>query len=263
MPPDARPDPGDGTGTPNRCTASRTAGSAAATADGTVADTSVDTVADTAVDTVADTARAEPAQPRTGRRGPRKPIPYQSLGVIVVGMSLAVWWPAFTLGAWGTVFFDTLLRVWVAATAAFFVVILVPAARKRIGWTSLTLLLPTIWLILTLAVSIDSNNLWIALVSLAGILLILLGIPAMIWVLARVIWPDISDAVPARGKVLVLLVVFLIAAGSFALGANQARFLTCEDFTISGNSEPPGCVHETPEPADGLAALTSVPALWG
>ncbi|MCU1479047.1 MAG: hypothetical protein JWQ64_3740 [Subtercola sp.] len=205
--------------------------------------------------------RAAPAASGTPHRRARTPIPYQSLGVIVVGMSLAVWWPAFTLGAWGTVFFDTLLRVWVAATAAFFVVILVPAARKRIGWTSLTLLLPTVWLILTLAVSVDSNNIWIALVSLAGILLILLGIPAMIWVLARVIWPDISDTVPARGKVLVLLVVFVIAAGSFALGANQARFLTCEDFTISGNSEPPGCVHETPDPAGSPGALIIPPGL--
>ncbi|GGF29954.1 hypothetical protein [Subtercola lobariae] len=178
----------------------------------------------------------------------RAPLPHQSLGVIVVGMSLAVWWPAFTLGAWGEIFFDTLLRVWVAATAAFFVVVVVRAARRRIGWRVLTLLLPTVWLVLSIAVDSDSGELWVALVSLAGILLVILGIPLMIWVLARVIWPDISDTVPFRGKVLALGIVLLIAVGSFVLGANQSRFLTCEDFSISGNSEPPGCVHDTPAP---------------
>ncbi|MCU1481544.1 MAG: hypothetical protein JWQ19_2330 [Subtercola sp.] len=199
---------------------------------------------------------AEPAAPAGAAAGPttpaakprRQPLPYQSLGVIVVGMSLAVWWPAFTLGAWGEIFFDTLLRVWVAATAAFFVVMLVPAARKRIGWTVLTLLLPTLWLVLTIAVPDDTSNFWAAIVGLAGLLLVIIGIPAMIWVLARVIWPDISDQVPRRGKVLVLLTVLVIAVASYVLGANQARFLTCEDFSISGNSEPPGCVHETPAP---------------
>jgi hypothetical protein len=32
---------------------------------------------------------------------------------------------------------------------------------------------------------------------------------------------------------------------SFLLGLNQEYFLTCEEFAISGNSEPPGCVKES------------------
>ena len=41
------------------------------------------------------------------------------VGVAMVGMAVVVWWPAFTLGAWGDLFFDQLLAVWAAATAAF------------------------------------------------------------------------------------------------------------------------------------------------
>ena len=197
----------------------------------------------------------KPAESRT--RLKRAPLAYQSLGVIVVGMSLAVWWPAFTLGAWGTIFFDTVLRIWVAATAAFIVVTLLPAARRRIGWQSLTLLLPTLWLILNFAVDDESGNLWEALLSLAGVLIIVIGVPSMIWVLAKVVWPDIGERVPARGKLLVLATVLVIAAGSFVLGANESRFLTCEDFTISGNSEPPGCVHEAPDSTTSPADVVS------
>ncbi|QWT25295.1 hypothetical protein KPL76_05340 [Subtercola sp. PAMC28395] len=189
------------------------------------------------------------------------PLPYQQLGVIVVGVSLAVWWPAFTLGAWGEIFFDNLLTVWAATTAAFIVVVLVPGARKRLGWRLLTLLLPSFWLVINIAVPADGGNLALALVALLGIGVILLGIPFTMWVLARVVWPDLSDEVPARGKLLVVFAVLLIAAGSFALGANESKFLTCEDFTVSGNSEPPGCVHaDAPVSFLPPATLESSPA---
>ena len=181
----------------------------------------------------------------TASRPRRLPLPFQQVGVIVVGMSLAVWWPAFTLGAWGEIFFDDLLAIWAAATGAFVVSVLLPGARRRLGWTSFTLLLPTIWLVVALSVPDSSDDLSAVLVVLFAAVVVLIGIPFMVWALAKVVWPDIGDDIPARGKVLVLVTVFVIAAASFLLGANQARFLTCEDFTISGNSEPPGC---TPAP---------------
>ncbi|MDF2441803.1 MAG: hypothetical protein JWR01_6 [Subtercola sp.] len=187
-----------------------------------------------------------PAAAGVPARRAREPLPFQQLGVIVVGISVAVWWPAFTLGAWGEIFFDTLLSVWAAASAAFVLAMLVPAARRRIGWTSATLLLPSLWLILSLAVPGDSTDIAVAIVALVGVLVVLLGVPFMVWALARVAWPEIAETVPARGKLIVLVVVAIIAASSFSLGVNQSRFLTCEDFTISGNSEPPGCVHDTP-----------------
>ncbi|RFA18187.1 hypothetical protein B7R25_15050 [Subtercola boreus] len=176
---------------------------------------------------------------------PRAPLPFQQVGVIAVGMSLAVWWPAFTLGAWGEIFFDDLLTVWAAATAAFLVAALLPGARKRLGWTSLTLLVPTVVLLIELILPDSDDDLAAVVVALIAALAVVVGIPFMIWALAKVIWPEIGESIPARGKLLVLLTVFVIAVASFLLGANQSRFLTCQDFTISGNSEPPGCTPAT------------------
>ncbi|MCS5722962.1 hypothetical protein N1028_04890 [Herbiconiux sp. CPCC 203407] len=50
-----------------------------------------------------------------------------------------------------------------------------------------------------------------------------------------------SSACGRRERLVVLGAVGFIAVASFLLGANHSRFLTCEDFTLSGNSEPPGC----------------------
>jgi hypothetical protein len=70
------------------------------------------------------------------------------------------------------------------------------------------------------------------------------GIPFTIWVLARIMWPEFGQDVSRRALWVTIVAVLAIAAVSFGLGANQSRFLTCEDFTINGNSEPPGCVHQ-------------------
>jgi hypothetical protein len=169
-------------------------------------------------------------------------------GVLLVGMSVAAWWPAFTLGAWGTLFFDQELTVWAAATAAFFVVLFQPRpSRHRIG-KALALLVPSLWLVLGFIDDSSTQDLLTILVSLLAILVSIVGIPFTIWVLARIMWPEFGKDVSRRNLWLTIVVVVGITAISFGLGANQSRFLHCEDFTISGNSEPPGCVPASPAP---------------
>jgi hypothetical protein len=70
-------------------------------------------------------------------------------------------------------------------------------------------------------------------------------------------WPDFGRDIPTRRRVLALLGLAAITAASFLLGMNQSRFLTCEDFTISGNSEPPGCTREPTESGNPSALVVS------
>lgn len=181
---------------------------------------------------------------------PRRAPSPSATGVIVVAMAIAVWWPAFTLGAWGQLFFDQLLTVWAAATAAFVVVLLQPRGHGRRWWKAVVLLVPSLWLALEFSAQQNPNStdLGTALLTLTAFAVALLGLPFTIWVLVRIMWPDFGSDVGRPRRFLALAAVAAIAVGSYLLGANQARFLTCEDFTISGNSEPPGCVHDSPTP---------------
>jgi hypothetical protein len=165
--------------------------------------------------------------------------------VIVVGVTVAVWWPAFTLGAWGQLFFDQLLTVWVAATAAFVVVLLQPRGRGRRWWKAVVLLVPSVWLVLHFYAQdhSDFGDFGRAVLALISVAVAILGIPFTIWVLVRIMWPDFGVDIGRVRRVIALAAVAAVAVGCFVLGLNQARFLTCEDFVISGNSEPPGCVH--------------------
>ncbi|MET0736548.1 MAG: hypothetical protein ABWY55_13010 [Microbacterium sp.] len=174
----------------------------------------------------------------------RRDVP---VGVIIVGMAAIVWWPAFTIGAWGEIFFDNALALWAASTAAF---VFVLVERRPVGARlarAFVLLLPSVWLLLNFAVDDDSGNLLIAIFDLVGIVAVVVGLPFTLWVLVRIVWPDFATETRRRTKWLIVAVVLGVAAMSVVLGANQSRFLTCEDFTISGNSEPPGCVHAPPD----------------
>ncbi len=167
------------------------------------------------------------------------------VGVVMVGMSLVVWWPAFTLGAWGDLFFDQLLTLWAASTAAL---VFVLVERKPVGaklGRALLLLVPSLWIVLSFLFSEDEGNLAVLLVALSGVLVLVLALPFTMWVLVRIVWPDFSSFTQRGTRWLILGVVGGIALVSFLLGVFQSEWLYCEDFAIGGNSEPSGC---TPEP---------------
>lgn len=169
------------------------------------------------------------------------------IGVVMVGMSLVVWWPAFTLGAWGDLFFDQLLTLWAAATAALVFVLIErrPVGSKLVR--ALLLLIPSLWIVLSFLFNESEENLAVFLLALAGILVVVVGLPLTMWVLVRIVWPDFASFTRRSTRWTILGVVGGIAVMSFLLGVFQSEWLYCEEFTLSGNSEPPGC---TPEPPD-------------
>lgn len=169
----------------------------------------------------------------------RRDIP---LAVISVGMAVVVWWPAFVLGAWGVLFFDTLLTLWVASTAAFVFVLF---ERRPVGkrlWRAFLLLLPTVWLIFSF-IDLDTTDLFTFIASALGLVVVLIASPLTVWELARIMWPDFGENSTHRQRWLIIGVVVGLGVAAFLLGVNQEQFLTCEEFVISGNSEPPGCVN--------------------
>jgi hypothetical protein len=173
----------------------------------------------------------------------RRDVP---VGVVMVGMAAIVWWPAFTLGAWREIFFDDILALWAASTAAFVFVLVQPGPVGGRITRALLLLLPSFWLVLNFVVEDDTTDLAVALLDLSALAAVLVGIPFTLWVLVGIVWPDFAGETRRRTKWLIALVVLGVAVIALLLGVNQAGFLTCEDFAISGNSEPPGCVHLTP-----------------
>ncbi|MBK6763915.1 MAG: hypothetical protein IPG68_11905 [Micrococcales bacterium] len=163
-------------------------------------------------------------------------------GVGVVAFSSIAWWPAFTLGAWGTVFFPQLLSLWAVATAAFVLVVVSGAVRRSVGWWALGLLTPTLWLLLAIEFAPGSRP------ELAwfGTLVTLVGAPAMAAILIRFAAPDLAEDATWRERGAVITAVAVVVVVAYGIGSAQELIFTCGDFTISGNSQPPGCTPGDP-----------------
>jgi hypothetical protein len=172
----------------------------------------------------------------------RTPASRRMAGIAAIAFSSVAWWPAFTLGAWGTIFFEQAMSLWAAATAAFVLVMIVSDVRRRIGWGSLTLLVPTAWLLFALEVQPGTRQE----VAWSATAVTLLGVPAMVYILVRFASPDLVEDAEPRDRIAVVLAVAAVVLGAYFVGTQQHRLLTCGDFTISGNSEPPGCTPGEP-----------------
>lgn len=178
-------------------------------------------------------APSEDAAPAPERRD-------TAIGVTMVAIAVVVWWPAFTLGVHGELFFYQLLGVWAASTAALvFVLVERRPAGKRL-LRAMLLLLPSLWLVLMFVIGDTTDDILELVVNLGAILAVSVGVPFTLWVLVHVTWPDFSEQ-PRSARWMIILVAAGIAVGSYLLGVNQEHFLTCADFTISGNSAPLDC----------------------
>ena len=164
----------------------------------------------------------------------------QATSVAVVAAALLVWWPAFDLGAYGVIFFNQVLSLWAASTAIF-LVSLTAGRRALVSWPRrLALLLPSLWLLLAFVLPEGGAKPWSRALFFLAVVLTLAGIPFLAALLLRV---TISgyEQMPSRRRLLAAGLVAIVAVASFVLGQFNNRFLTCNDFTVSGNDTPPGC----------------------
>ena len=164
----------------------------------------------------------------------------RTLGALAVAAALVAWWPAFTLGAWGSVFFEQILMLWAAATAAFVVVLLKEGSQRLPRLLAASLLLPSVWLV-GAVIPLDENSLLSDMVTWFGVGITLVGLPFMVWVILQVARPDVAEMVSVRTWVVAGVAVAVVVLLSFGLGRFNYVFLTCEDFRVSGNALPPNC----------------------
>jgi len=164
----------------------------------------------------------------------------QATSVAVVAADLVVWWPAFDLGAYGVIFFNQFLSLWAASTAVF-LASLTAGRRARLSWARrLALLIPSLWLLLAFALPEAGPEPWSRALFYLAIVLTLAGAPFIAALLLRVTIAG-YEQIPSRRRLVAAAVVGFVAIVAFGLGQFNNRFLTCNDFIVSGNDTPPGC----------------------
>ena len=101
------------------------------------------------------------------------------IAAVTVAASLIAWWPAFTLGVYGTIFFEQIFALWAAATATFLVAVLMLGRRAWTQPAMYSLLVPSAWIILTWLTSTADNNGMQDFLFWFGVVVTILGFPEM------------------------------------------------------------------------------------
>ena len=149
---------------------------------------------------------------------------------------------AFNLGAFGTVFFDRILAVWVMATIVL-IASLVSDLPPNNWLGRIVLLLPTGWLILAFIDAPDQGGLVDNSVFVITVLVTVVCLPFIAWILISAINEEFT-LLPNRNKMIIVAGVLAFAMIGWALGFRHPSFLTCNDFKVSGNDQPANCVKE-------------------
>jgi len=165
-----------------------------------------------------------------------------------VAASAIGWWPAFTLGVYGVIFFQQHLALWAAATSSFLAVCLMGGRASWRRPVTYALLLPSLWLLLvwllpvTIGTSYDKMLFW------GGLVITLLGMPALAAFMVRLLLPQ-SRSLGKAQALKVMIVVILVMLASYGVGTLHPYMLSCDDFTISGNFAPSNCTSGTSQGA--------------
>ncbi|MEV7127508.1 hypothetical protein [Streptomyces sp. NPDC093260] len=166
----------------------------------------------------------------------------RALATASAGGTLVIWWPAFTLGAYGAIFFDDVLALWAVATA-----VLLSGAflrnRSALPWGGwIALALPSLWIVL--AILVPRRDGW-ALLHYFEMVLTLVGAPVLTWLLSKLLLTDYAK-LPRLRRFTAVGVTVAVGALAFLLGKFNHLFLTCADFDVSGNNVPSGCAPGPP-----------------
>ena len=168
--------------------------------------------------------------------------------ISAIALSTTVSSAAFWYGVFGTIFFEHLFYVWVAATVALLASLFVPRIETppiKLPWRGrFVLALPTVWLVLSAFIDIeayrpDSPGSWVLwVVSLASAFLTL---PYLLYVVIVAVVPDIDRLKHPKLRVALVGIVLVMAIAGFVIGKNHPLFLTCENFKVGGHDMPRNC----------------------
>lgn len=160
--------------------------------------------------------------------------------LVTVASATVAFMLGFNVGAFGVIFFDQLLLVWVIATIVL-VASIISDLPPNTWPRRLILLLPSLWVLAAWVDSAQDVPEGDRIVFFLTLGVTAVALPFVAWILVTAINTDFEE-LPRSNKLLVIAAVGIAIVVGFGVGARNDFILTCEDFKISGNDLPANCI---------------------
>lgn len=149
----------------------------------------------------------------------------------------------FEFGVHGTIYFEKVFFVWSVSLSMLLIFIIIPKKRLPVPpslWIATAI--PTLWVLIGLAERAATDELLIRhFLTVLGFVAVLGCIPYLAIVLASVIYPDFTKMAGTLPKIGITVVIGVMVTVGYLVGSNHQRFLTCDDFELSGQYVPEDC----------------------
>ncbi len=163
--------------------------------------------------------------------------------LISVAAAFFAWDVGFEFGAHGRIFFEKVFAAWSISLALLIIFIIIPKRLLRVPptlWVATAI--PTLWLCIALINRAAPDEiLFRHVMTVLGFLAVLTCFPYVAYVIVSVLYPEFTKMREPGPKIGVVLIIVLMTMAGYLIGSNHYRFLTCEDFEISGQSVPSNC----------------------
>ena len=77
--------------------------------------------------------------------------------------------------------------------------------------------------------------------TVLGFLAVLACFPYVAWVIVSVLYPEFTRLKERGPRIAIIFIIVVMTTAGYLIGSNHHRFLTCEDFEISGQFVPSNC----------------------
>ena len=163
--------------------------------------------------------------------------------LVTVASATVAFMLGFNVGAFGVIFFDQLLLVWVIATIVL-VASIISDLPPNTWPRRLILLLPSLWVLAAWVDNARDVSRGERMVFFLTLAVTAVALPFVAWILVTAINTDFEE-LPRSNKLLVIAAVGIAIVVGFGVGARNDFILNCDDFKISGNDLPANCIEPT------------------
>jgi len=114
--------------------------------------------------------------------------------------------------------------------------------QVSINWWLLVILsIPMFWIFFRLAFPVRDAGSPASRIDGILFILVVMLYPRVFWIVLRLVAPDCFSIPNRRLKVMSVVIVLVIALIAYGIGEQNSRFLSCNEFKVSGNDLPADC----------------------
>lgn len=179
-------------------------------------------------------------------RAGRRRVALRGFFAVTISGSLIAWDLAFTYGAYGTVFYQRTNQLLVLSLVVLLGRWALRAEIHEHAWVTSLFALPALWVLFRLLSPWTVPERVFPVVDGVLIGAMVLALPLVLWVVARLLAPGYFALPERRMKIGSVCIIAVVAGVGLLVGHFNDHFYSCWNFLIAGDYQPDNCTTRLP-----------------